>query len=216
MALPANPPEFTSSAEAVHTRPHRTRLSPFGLVSRSVFKEVAGAALLGISLFTLILFLQRVGSGLFSLLVRASATPKTVAYLFALAVPASFPFTVPFGVLVGVLIGLSRMSSDGEITALRSAGVPGRRVSVPALTFAFLAMLGTGAATMWLTPWCLRETNKIAAQLTTTQLTAEVQPRVFEEQFQQPKVVLYVYDITPLTGLISRWKRIFIADVTPP
>ena len=219
MGLPVNPPEF-ASPEAPESgkefRPHKARLSPFGLVSRSVCAEVAAAAILGISLITLILFLQRVGSGLFSLLVRASATPKTVAYLFGLAVPASLPFTVPFGVLVGVLIGLSRMSSDGEITALRSAGVPGRRVSLPALAFAFLAMLGTGAATLWLTPWCMRETNRIAAQLSAAQLTAEVQPRVFEEQFQQPKIVIYVYDITPITGLISLWKHIFIADVTPP
>ena len=219
MGLPANPPQFASPvsiASSPLVRGHRARFAPFGLVSRSVFAEVAAAAMLGISLFTLILFLQRVGSGLFSLLVRASATPKTVAYLFTLAIPASFPFTVPFGVLVGVLIGLSRMSSDGEITALRSAGVPGRRVSFPALVFAFLAMLGTGAATLWLTPWCLRETSRIASQLTATQLTAEVQPRVFEEQFQQAKVVLYVYDITPINGIISQWKRVFIADVTPP
>ena len=217
MGLPANPPEMAASNEAKRrSHRHRARLAPFGLVFRSVFAEVAGAALLGIGMFTLILFLQRVGSGLFSLLVRAAATPKTVAYLFALAVPASLPFTVPFGVLVGVLIGLSRQSSDGEITALRSAGVPGRRVSLPALTFAFLAMLATGAATLWLTPWCVRETNRIATQLTAAQLTAEVQPRVFEEQFQQPKVVLYVYDITPITGLVSQWKKVFIADVTPP
>lgn len=218
MGLTVNPPERLEPAtpEPVAPKRRRSRLSPFGLVSRSVFFEVTGAALLGISLFTLILFLQRVGSGLFSLLVRASATPKTVVYLFALAIPASFPFTVPFGVLVGVLIGLSRMSSDGEITALRSAGVPGRRVSFPALSFAFFAMLFTAAATLWLTPWCLRETGRIASQLSAAQLTAEVQPRVFEEQFQQPKLVLYVYDITPITGLISQWKRIFIADMTPP
>src|SRR5580698_5770418 len=130
MGLPANPPEFVSPAPAPDTarefHPHKARISPFGLVSRSVFAEVATAAIVGISLFTFILFLQRVGSGLFSLLVRASATPKMVLYLFGLAIPASFPFTVPFGVLVGVLVGLSRMSSDGEVTALRSAGVPGR------------------------------------------------------------------------------------------
>ena len=132
----------------------------FGLVSRSVFREIAVAAILGIGLFTLILFLQRVGSGLFSVLVRASATPRTVAYLFALAIPASFPLTVPFGVLVGVLIGLSRISSDGEITALRSAAIPGRRVSIPALAFAFLAMLGTAGATLWLTHGaCARRTE---------------------------------------------------------
>ena len=65
-------------------------------------------------------------------------------------------------------------------------------------------------------PWCLRETNRIAAQLTAAQLTADVQPRVFEEQFQQPKIVLHVSDITPITGVVSQWRRIFIADMTPP
>jgi LPS export ABC transporter permease LptG/LPS export ABC transporter permease LptF len=186
------------------------------LLSRAVFREVATAALLGGSLFTLILFLQRVGSGLFQLLVRSAATPKMVAQLVGLALPFYLPFTLPLGVLVGVLIGLSRMSSDGEITALRSAGVSGRRVALPALSFAFLALLATGAASCWLTPWSLRVTNRIAAQLAAAQLTAEVQPRVFEEQFEKPKVVLYVEDVTPLSNSLARWRNIFIADMTPP
>ena len=43
-------------------------------------------------------------------------------------------------------------------------------------------------------------------------LTSDVQPRVFEERF--PNSILYVTDVT--TGVTGRWKRIFLADVTPP
>ena len=83
--------------------------------------------MLGIVLFTFVLFLQRAGQ-LFAILVRSSAAPRTVGYLFALALPDAMVFTIPLGVVVGVVLGLSRMSGDAEITAMRAAGVPGRMV----------------------------------------------------------------------------------------
>ena len=94
---------------------------------RTIFKEVASASTLGVGLFTFVLFLQTLGknNGFLSLLVRAAAPASTVGYLLSLVVPLVIPFTVPLGILVGILIGLSRMSSDGEITAMRAAGVPG-------------------------------------------------------------------------------------------
>ena len=106
-----------------------------GILTRLVFRDVASSALLGTLLLTFVLFLQRVGK-LFEILVRSSAPAATVAQLFALAVPFALTFTVPLGVLVGVLISLSRMSSDGEITAMRAAGVSSRKVLAPVLTFA--------------------------------------------------------------------------------
>jgi LPS export ABC transporter permease LptG/LPS export ABC transporter permease LptF len=182
------------------------------LLSRAIFKEIAAAAIIGITLFTVILLLRSLGGDLFSLLVRTAASPRTVALMVGLAIPFALPNTVPLGVLVGVLIGLSRLSSDGEVTAMRSAGVSGRRIAVPALAVAFLAMLGTAAASLWLTPWSYREANRIAARLAASQLTAEVQPRIFAEQFQEPKVVLYVGEVTPTPGNLARWRDVFIAD----
>src|SRR5215472_403868 len=179
------------------------------LLSRTIFREVVTSSLLGAVMFTFILFFN--SRKLFEFLVRNSGTPSSVAYLFALVIPATLPFTIPLGVLVGTLITLSRMSTDGEITAMRAAGVPGRRV-VPAIFFCgFLAMLLAAASSLWLTPWSIRETFRIENQMIARQLTAEIQPRVFEEQF--PNTILYVSDIP--AGQTSRLRRIFMADVTP-
>jgi lipopolysaccharide export system permease protein len=181
-----------------------------GLISRSIFREVASSALLGTLLFTFVLFLQRVGR-LFEILVRSSAPPPTVGYLFGLAIPFTLTFTVPLGVLVGVLIALSRMSSDGEITAMRAAGIPSRKVIAPVLTFAMIATLITATASLWFTPYSTTKTYKVLNQLVAAELTAEVQPRVFEEQF--PNRILYVGDVIP--GPVTRWRNVFIADLTP-
>src|SRR5579872_1523147 len=109
------------------------------LLSRIVFRDVLTSSVLGVVLFTFMLFLQRAGP-LFEFLVRNSGPPRTVAYLFALVLPQALPLAIPLGVLVGTLITLSRMSSDGEVTAMRAGGVSGRRVAPPILTLGFLAM----------------------------------------------------------------------------
>ena len=180
------------------------------LISRTILREIFVTAMLGAAMFTFVLFLQKAGQ-LFEFLVRTSGPPRTVAYLFALVLPVMLPFAIPLGVLIGTLVTLSRMSADGEITAMRAAGVPGRRVVPAILLFGFLAMCCAAAASLWLTPWSIREEIRIKNVLIASELTADVHPRVFEEQF--PNKVLYVGDV--IVGPPSRWRQIFVADVTP-
>ncbi len=181
------------------------------LLSRTIFREIFVSAMLGVVLFIFVLFLQR-SRPLFEFLVRTSGKPSNIAYLFALVLPQVLPFTVPLGVLVGTLVTLSRMSSDGEITAMRAAGVPSRRVVPAIMGFGFLAMWVAFAASLWLTPWSIREFYRVENQMIARQLTADVEPRVFEEQF--PNSILYVNDVT--AGLTPHWRRVFLADITPP
>ena len=93
------------------------------------------------------------------------------------------------------------MASDGEITAMRAGGVPSRKVIFPVLFFATIAMLTTATASLWLTPFSTWKTYKILNQLVAAELTAEVQPRVFEEQF--PNRIVYVGDVTTRSTLSS-------------
>ncbi|HZT28237.1 MAG TPA: LptF/LptG family permease [Bryobacteraceae bacterium] len=181
------------------------------ILNRYVFREILTSALLGTLLATAVIFLQGVGS-IFEVLVRSSAKPETILYLFLLSVPPLLPLTIPFGVLVGILIGLGRMSGDGEITAMRAAGVSSRTVITPVLFFAMLATAVAGAASLRLTPLAMRERVRVINKLEATQLSADIQPRVFEEDF--PNTILYVGDVRP--GPVTLWRNVFIADVTPP
>jgi LPS export ABC transporter permease LptG len=185
------------------------------ILARSIFLEVARSAALGGVLFAFVLFLQKLGSGkLFEILLRGSATPGTVAYLLALVVPPTLPFAVPVGVLVGVLIALGRMSGDGEIVGMRAAGLASRRVVAPVLAVAALGTALTAASSLWLAPLALRETVRVLNRLIADQLTAEVQPRIFEEQF--PDTILFVGDVPAGGSTAVRWRSVFMADIRPP
>src|SRR5579872_3061464 len=152
------------------------------ILSRYVFREIVSSAVLGTTLATFVVFLQQVDK-LFEMLVRSSAHTATVLWLFVLALPPVLPLTVPFGVLVGILIGLGRMSTDGEIIAMRAAGVSSRKVIPPVMTFALLATILTGTASLWLAPRAFRRSVEIINKVGAEQLTADSQPRVFDEQF---------------------------------
>ncbi len=120
--------------------------------------------------------------------------------------------TIPFGILVGILVGLGRMASDGEITAMRAGGISSRSVTPPVVLFCLLAVAMAGAFSLWLTPKALQSGLRIVNRLYAEKLTADIQPRVFDESF--PKKVLYVDDVR--TGSPTVWEHVFMADLTPP
>ena len=183
----------------------------FRLLGRYVFREILTSSLLGTLLATFVVFLQQ-ADRLFEVLVATSPGPKTVVTLFALTIPPVLPLTIPFGVLVGILIGLGRMASDGEVVAMRAAGVSSRKVVGPVLLFAAIGTVVAGYASLKLTPNAAQRSTEILNELARTQLSADIKPRIFDENF--PNTILYVGDVRP--GSPAQWNTVFIADVTPP
>ncbi len=184
------------------------------ILSRYVFREILTSSFLATALATFVIFLQGIGR-LFALLV-GSAKGLAVFQLFALALPPVLLFSIPFGVLVGILVGLGALSGDNEMIAMRSGGVSSRVVVAPVLVFAFVAMLVSGACAAWLNPLAIRAEYKILNKIAAAQLTADVEPRVFEDQFTNDTTVLYVDDVKSEGGPVVVWNGVFIADLTPP
>jgi lipopolysaccharide export system permease protein len=181
------------------------------LLFRYIFREIVTSSLLGTFLATCVVFLQKVDR-LFEVLVASSPGPEIILRLFALTIPPVLPLTIPFGVLIGILIGLGRMASDGEVVAMRAAGVSSRKVIGPVLLFAVMGAILAGVSALRLTPYSIRESTRIVYMLMSNQLSAEIQERIFDENF--PNIVLYVGDVRP--GSTAVWNYVFLANVMPP
>ena len=177
------------------------------ILNRYILKEILTHALLGLALFTFVLFARDVGR-LLELLVRRSASFGTVIWLFLLTLPPTLALTIPMAVLVGILIGLSRMASDSEVTAVRAAGLSVARFVVPVAAFALVGAALSSFTSIYLAPRAVRELVRIQNALAASQVPANIQPRVFEESF--PNLVLYVNDVR---GDGSDWRGVFLADL---
>jgi LPS export ABC transporter permease LptF/LPS export ABC transporter permease LptG len=178
---------------------------------RQIFKEIVSHGLLGLSLFTFVLFLRDT-TRLLELVLRDTTMWRQLAYLSALAFPPALSFTLPMGVLLGIMIGLSRMSADGEITALRASGVSTRMLLPPLIGF---ALLGSGMAmffSVYAAPAANRARVIAEREIGMRQIASQLRPRVFEERF--PNLILYVQDA--ISGPQPSWRGIFLADLSNP
>jgi len=180
------------------------------ILTRYILREVASHALIGIAVFTFVLFTRDLGR-ILELVVRNSAPLPSVAELFFFTVPIALIYTIPMGVLVGILIGLSRLAADSEITAMRASGIG---------VWTFLRIISIFAAGAWLlalvngvyvAPKSQAALGRLQERLKSSQVSFEVQPRVFYEGF--PQLVLYVQDVHSARGA-AIWKGVFIADIS--
>jgi len=176
------------------------------ILDRYIVREVIRHALLGLLIFTFVLFVPKLVR-LMELFVRHSGSGSQIALLFLCIVPNILVFTIPMAVLIGVLLGLGRMSMDSEIIALTALGISRKRILWPVGVLAVLGAVLTLLMTLWLAPLALRTFRTIEADLITSQISFQVQPRVFDERF--PQMVLYVNDVSP-SG--TRWNGVFLAE----
>ncbi len=182
------------------------------ILTRYVLREVLASALIGVAVFSFVLFTRDLGR-ILELVVRNSAPLPSVAEVFFFTLPVALTYTIPMGVLVGILIGLSRLAADSEITAMRASGIGVWRfvrMLSPFVTVAWgLALLNS----LWVAPASQAAMSRLQDRLKTSQASFEVQPRVFYEGF--PKAVLYVQDIVSAQRA-AVWKGVFLADLSTP
>src|ERR1700691_2128965 len=180
------------------------------ILTRYILREVTSHALIGAAIFTFVLFTRDLGR-ILELVVRASAPLPSVAQIFFYTVPFALTYTIPMSVLVGILIGLSRLAADSEITAMRASGMGvwnfGRILAIFVVGAWALALFNG----LYLAPWSLASLGHLEDQLKGSQVSFEVQPRVFYEGF--PKMVLYVQDVHLAQGA-AVWKGVFLADIS--
>ena len=176
------------------------------ILDRYIVREIFRHAFLGLVVFTFVFFVPQLVR-LMALFVRHSGSGGQILKLFLCIFPGVFTFTIPMAVLIGVLLGLGRMSADSEIIALTALGIGRRRILLPVGVLAIAGALATALMTLWLGPFALRSFRTLEADLIASQISFQVQPRVFDERF--PGLVLYINDVSA-SG--TQWHGVFLAE----
>ncbi len=132
------------------------------ILDRYIVREVVRHALLGLIIFTFVLFVPKLVR-LMELFVRHSGSGSQIAVLFLCIIPSVLVFTIPMSVLVGVLLGLGRMSMDSEIIALTALGISRKRILLPVGVLAVIGAVLTLVMTVWLAPKSLRTLRSLEA-----------------------------------------------------
>ncbi len=173
------------------------------LIPRYIVWATLPYVLLSMLMLTAVLFVQQ--SSRFAEVILYTDLPlPLLADIGAALLPGVLVFTIPIGTLAGIIIGFSRMGSDSEIVAMRSAGVGAWTMIWPVLVMGLVFTCGTTFIHMKEAPRAARDLERVALEGALAKLDSPVEPRTFSTL---PRYVIYVRDGDRTRGI---WGRVFI------
>lgn len=160
------------------------------LIHRHIFANVVLTCGAAVGLFAFVLMLANAMKDLLGYMLQGQIEVDTFVRLIGLLVPFVVSYALPMGMLTGILLVLGRMSSDREITALRSSGLSVAWLSAPILCFALMGVTLAAFVNFQFMPTArLAYQRELAGAVQHNPLSFIV-PKTFIRDF--PGVIIYV------------------------
>jgi len=173
---------------------------------RYVAKELLPSFLLGLLLFTLILFMDKI-TRIVEMVINKGVPLADVLKLLACLVPNFLLLTLPTAFLLGVMLTFNRIGADNEYTAWKAAGVSLYQFLPPVYVFSLLVFFCAASMSFWVAPHSLRMFNALLHGIATRHALVGLKERVFFDEF--PGLVVYIDRGVPGQ---EKLQGIFIAD----
>jgi len=158
-------------------------------LDRALVREVRGPLTLGLAGFSFVLLLNYL-----FVLTRQTIEKRMPFSLVFTFVVSEFPriivYTAPMAALLATLVGVGRMATQSELVALRSAGVPPRRIFRPVLAAMVLLAALSFVCAQWLMPAGVRRERALVRSVLKLQdVNREIDPGIFYDRL--PQAVIY-------------------------
>jgi LPS export ABC transporter permease LptF/LPS export ABC transporter permease LptG len=178
-------------------------------LNRYIISEIVGPMGLGFLVYTFILLLRFLFQSA-EMIIRRGLPVSIVGKLLLVTVPNIVVLTLPMSLLFGILIAVGRLSSDSELTAMRSCGISLLSLYRPVLLVsAVLTVLNT-LMMIYVVPQANHSLQQLRLDILTQTMSQQVEPRVFYQEWVGKSV--YVFEAPP-PG--RRWKGVFLAEMEP-
>ncbi|MBI2876903.1 MAG: LPS export ABC transporter permease LptF [Candidatus Tectomicrobia bacterium] len=176
------------------------------IIPRYIFREIASTFALSLIIFTFILLLGKMAE-LIEMVFSRGVPLLQVAQLLLFILPPFAVVTIPISVGVSCTVVFSRLSTDGEILALKASGISLYHLLIPVGLFSAMAAALVFFLITFAQPWGNSAFKAALVQLLQTQTQVELKERIFNDRFKG--LVIYVNEIPRGTQTL---KGIMIAD----
>ena len=160
------------------------------LLHRHVLKEILVATGLAMGLFTFVLLLGNALREVAELVVAGKLDFWVFIRVLVQFIPYVASFALPLGMLTGTLIALGRLSSQREITAMKSAGLSLYQIAAPVFLIAFAGMSVAVLINLHYAPQSRVERKALMTEALTENPVGFIEERRFIYEF--PGYVIYM------------------------
>ncbi|MEO0510856.1 MAG: LptF/LptG family permease [Verrucomicrobiota bacterium] len=160
------------------------------LLHRHILKEILVSTSLAMALFVFVLLMGNAIRDILELVAAGKLGFMLFLQLIGLLIPYVGAYALPLGMLTGTLMALGRLSSQQEITAMKSAGVSLYRVATPVFLISFLGMVVGVLVNLHFAPQSRLAYKELLADAVTQNPVGFIEERRFIHEF--PGYVIYM------------------------
>ena len=169
------------------------------IIHRYVLREIIPPFVFGFFFFNLILLVSILFE-LTELVFLQKAPLIQVGRLILFILPSFLDIVLPIALLFAILLSFGRLSADGEIVALRSAGINLFFLEKPLLVFTAGLTIVSLYFSAQLTPWCNQNYQKTYQEILLQRPTLQVKERAIIDIGERK---FYAYQIDEKTQKIQ-------------
>ncbi len=162
------------------------------LLHRHVLKEVLVSTALAMGLFVFVLLLGNAMRDIAELVAAGKLDFMVFLKLMGLLIPYVAAYALPLGVLTGTLMALGRLSSQQEITAMKSAGISLYQIASPVFLISFIGMIAGVVVNLHYAPQSRLAYKQLMVSAVSENPIGFIEERRFIREF--PGYVIYMGD----------------------
>lgn len=140
----------------------KEKLSNTKILDRYILKQVIEMFLMGVFVFTTIIFASDTFITLIKQIAKFGIPFKVAFIMILLNLPAVIVMTIPMGVLLATVMTLNRLSLSSEITVMRACGIGLNRIAKPIFIFAIVMALSSFYINEKIVPVMTQQSTKLA------------------------------------------------------
>ncbi|MCP4646042.1 MAG: YjgP/YjgQ family permease [bacterium] len=162
---------------------------PVKILSRYTLKEVAVPAFLSLAVVGFLAVAVELREKLKDIPIE-HLTGSDVGRLLLYFLPTLVVFVIPITYMMGILLGFGRLSQNNEITAMKAAGIPLKKVVVPVIALGALLSLGTFYLQDRVQPMAMQRAKNLIFKELPLRVTVDMLPTGRMHQFGDWRVYI--------------------------
>lgn len=159
------------------------------IINTYIFKEITVPFILGFTVFSFVLLMGRM-LNLAEMVIAKGIPVSDILRLIVYMFPSFCVVTIPMSFLLALLLAFGRLSSDSEITVMKSCGISLYGMLPPVMTFACIVFVISLLTTVYALPWGNTSFKLFLYDVIKARITLNLKEKVFNDNF--PGMVLYV------------------------
>lgn len=132
------------------------------LLDKYILKQVIAVFIMGVLVFTSIIFASDTFITLIKQISRYGIPFKIAFMIIILHLPSVFVMTIPMGVLLSTVMTLNNLSLSSEITVMRACGIGINRIAKPIFLFAIVMAIASFVINETVVPVMTKQSTDLA------------------------------------------------------